>query len=270
MLLAGGLLAPLISRKRAVVLAATSVGVGLLALVSAPLTGATTNPALWLNTAGTNRYALPLLLAAGLAIAMLGRTPGLPRVTAIAALLLGLLINLAAATKYVPTSIELPTPSYAAGGLVVGLAGVLAAGLATRRRPNRLILEGAALLACAVLALALASGSDGFLARSVAHAGFAGPIDWFDAQPAYIHGSAPIAMADLSMATFAGDRYQHPLELIPPDASCAAVRARAEHGWVVVVTTPFPDFRQFTAAQCLASQRPLQTDEEFTVYGPRS
>ncbi|HEY5196453.1 MAG TPA: hypothetical protein VIJ51_05450 [Solirubrobacteraceae bacterium] len=269
-LLAGGLLAPLLRRKREILAAAAAVGLGLLGYANAPLTGATTDPALWLNTAGTNRYVLPVLVAAGLAIGLLGRTRGLPRTAALGVLSLGLLVNLAAATKYVPTSIELPPLSYATLGAVAGVLGVLGAGVAAQRQPGRLIVGGAGLVACVALALALASGSDGFLARSVVNAPFAGPIDWFDAQPGYVHGSAPIAMADLSMATLAGDRYQHPLELIPADASCPAVRARARRGWVVVTTSPFPGFRQFTAARCLASLRPLETDEELTVYGPGS
>jgi hypothetical protein len=271
-LLLGGLCAPLVCRRRAVVAAAAAVGLGLLAWANAPVTGAPTNPGLWELTASTNRYVLPVLVAAGVAVGLLGREGGRARAAAIGLLGLGIVVNLAGAGKYAPTSIELPPARWVGLGVVLGVAAAAAAGLAARREPGRVVLAGVGLVAGVVLALGLAWGSGGFLARSVgaADAPFVGPVAWFDGQPGYIHGSAPIAMADLTVATLAGDRYQHPLELIAADAPCAAVRARARAGWVVVTTFLFPGFRPFTAARCLAGERPLDTDLGYAVYGPGS
>jgi hypothetical protein len=288
-LLASGLLAPLVSRRRAVAAAAGAVGLGLLAWANAPLTGAPTNPGLWELTASTNRYVLPVLVAAGLSLGLLGRQGGLPRAVATGLLGLAFVVNLVGAGRYVPTSIELPPARWIVLGLLAGVALPLAAAVLDRRGLRRradprglanvdprglpgLPLAGASLVLAGALALALAWGSSGFLARSVAaaNAPFVGPVAWFDAQPGYIHGSAPIAMADLTVATLVGDRYQHPLDLIPANAPCPAVRARARLGWVVVTTFAFPGFRQFTAARCLAGERALDTDVGYAVYGPAS
>jgi hypothetical protein len=342
-LLAGGLLAPLVSRRRAVVLAAGSVGLGLLAWANAPVTGAPTNPGLWELTASTNRYVLPVLLAGALAVGLLGSDPdrravGGPdrgrgrgrgvgrdpdrargrgsgrgwdpgRICAVGVLGLGLVVNIVGASKYVPTSIELPPAKWCALGVLAGMALALVVRVVRPREPGglapspgvglpsgrrraagvgvtsgrgpaagvalprgSLLAAGVGLLAGIALALGLAWGSSGFLARSVAaaNAPFVGPVAWFDRQPGYVHGSAPIAMADLTVATLAGDRYQHPLELIPAEAPCAAVRARARAGWVVVTTFAFPGFRTFTAARCLAAERPLDVDVGYAVYGPAS
>jgi len=271
-LLAGGLLAPLVSRRRAVWLAGASVGLGLLAWANAPVTGAPANPGLWELTASTNRYVLPVLVAAGLALGLLGRAGGLARRVSIGVLGLGLVVNVVGASRYVPTSIELPPAGWIVAGVLAGALTAVAAGVRGGREPGRILLAGVGLVAGLGLALGLAWGSGGFLSRSVAaaNAPFVGPVAWFDSQPGYIDGSAPIAMADLTVATLAGDRYQHPLELIAADASCAAVRARARVGWVVVTTFQFPGFRPFTAARCLAGERPLDTDLGYAVYGPGS
>ncbi|HEX3873562.1 MAG TPA: hypothetical protein VHW26_05415, partial [Solirubrobacteraceae bacterium] len=282
-LLAGGLLAGLVSRRRPVMLAAGAVGLGLLAWANAPITGAPANPALWELTASTNRYVLPVLVAAGLAIGLLGRAGRHQRTVAVGLLGVGLVVNVAGASKYAPTSIELPPAVWIVLGAAAGVAVALAAGPVGHRehpgserpparRPARAAVAGAGLVGGLGLALALAWGSAGFLGRSVAAADapFVGPVAWFDAQPGYLDGSAPIAMADLTVATLAGDRYQHPLELIAADAPCAAVRAWARTGWVVVTTFAFPGFRSFTAARCLAGERALDTDVGYAVYGPAS
>jgi hypothetical protein len=270
--LVGGLVAPLVKRTRPVVLAGGAVGLGLLAWANAPVTGAPTNPGLWELTASTNRYVLPVLVAAGLALGLVGRAAGRGRTAATVVLGLGVLVNLAGATKYVPASIELPPARWIGLGVVLGVGAAGAAGFKRGRAPGRISLAGVGLVAGLGLALGLAWGSGGFLARSVgaADAPFVGPVAWFDGQPGYVHGSAPIAMADLTVATLAGDRYQHPLELIAADAPCAAVRARARAGWVVVTTFLFPGFRPFTAARCLAGERALDTDLGYAVYGPQS
>jgi hypothetical protein len=271
-LLVGGLVAPLVSRRRAVVLAAGSVGLGLLAWANAPVTGAPTNPGLWELTASTNRYVLPVLVAAGLAISLAGRGGGGARSAAVGVLGVGLAVNVVGASRYIPTSIELPPAAWLLAGAGVGVLAAGAAGLRGGREPGRMVLTGVGLAGAVGLALCLAWGSGGFLARSVgaANAPFVGPVAWFDTQPGYLDGSAPIAMADLTVATLAGDRYQHRLELIAADASCASVRARARAGWVVVTTFVFPGFRPFTATRCLAGERALDRDVGYAVYGPGS
>ncbi len=271
-LLAGGLLAPLVSRRRAVVLAGGAVGLGLLAWAGAPVTGAPTNPGLWELTASTNRYVLPVLVFGGVALGLLGRTSRRGELAAAGVLVIGLVVNVAGASRYVPTSIETPPAGWIALGLLGGVAAGLAAGAVGRGGPGRVVMAGLGMVAGVGLALGLAWGSGGFLGRSVgaANAPFVGPVAWFDRQPGYVDGSAAIAMADLTVATLAGDRYQHRLVLIGADEPCAAVRGRARVGWVVVTTFVFPGFRPFTAARCLAGERALFRDVGYAVYGPGS
>ena len=271
-LLAAGLLGPVVSRRRAVIVGAGAVGLGLLAWASAPVTGAPANPGLWELTASTNRYFLPVLVAASVAVGLLGRASRRGCSVALGVLGLGLVVNVAGAGRYVPTSIETPPAAWIVLGLAGGALAALAAGLVGRGGPGRFVLAGVGMVAGLGLALGLAWGSGGFLGRSVvaADAPFVGPVAWFDRQPGYSDGSAPIAMADLTVATLAGDRYQHRLELIGAQEPCAAVRARARAGWVVVTTFVFPGFRSFTAARCLAGERALFRDVGYAVYGPGS
>jgi hypothetical protein len=271
-LLAGGLLGALVSRRRPVVLAGGAVGLGLLAWASAPVTGAPTNPGLWELTASTNRYVLPVLVAAGVAVGLLGRASRRGCTVALGLLGAGLVVNLAGASRYVPTSIETPPAGWLVLGLAGGASAALAAGLVGRGGPGRIALAGVGIVAGLGLALGLAWGSGGFLGRSVAAADapFVGPVAWFDRQPGYVDGSATISMADLTVATLVGDRFQHRLELIGAQEPCGAVRARARAGWVVVTTFVFPGFRAFTAARCLAGERALFRDLGYAVYGPGS
>ena len=179
-----------------------------------------------------------------------------------------------------PTSIELPPARWIA-------LGVLGGGLAARRR---LAFWAAAIRGgwlwpvsgwpgVSGVALALAWGSGGFLARSVAaaNAPFVGPVAWFDSQPGYIHGSAPIAMADLTVATLAGDRYQHRARAAPGRRAVRAVRARARArmggrhdvplpGLPVVHRRPLPRGRATTRHGCRV--RGVRAREHLGVRAP--
>jgi hypothetical protein len=122
-----------------------------------------------------------------------------------------------------------------------------------------------------VLAVAfLAVSAPGWLWRESEHAGYGHALLAFMlSQPGFLSGSQPISFAPGVIASLAGPRLRHPIELIPASESCAAVQARVKRGWVVVfpgeyaagITTPFD------AAACLAGERPIYAYEGAVVYG---
>jgi hypothetical protein len=153
-----------------------------------------------------------------------------------------------------------------AGRLLLGVAlGALVAAVLSR-------LPRMATVAAGVVAVGLlASAASGYVARNAAaNSTFAAPVlQWFATQPAWVHGSDPIAVAPNQIGPLAGDRLRHDVQLIGTHESCAQIHARELRGWVVVrvidprilaLLAPAP------AQQCLAGERPVFDDGAFRVY----
>ena len=123
----------------------------------------------------------------------------------------------------------------------------------------------------AVGALGLAASASGYVKRHAqTNATFAAPVvRWFADRPDFRDGSAPISTAPQSIGPLAGDRLQHDVELIPGDASCASVRARARRGFVVIRVLPArirSYLVPYTAADCLVRERTIFAGGGLLVY----
>jgi hypothetical protein len=122
-----------------------------------------------------------------------------------------------------------------------------------------------------LLAGGLAVAAPGYVARNAAtNTTFAAPLlRWFSAQPAFRDGGDPIATTAPRIGLLAGAELRHGLELIGQSESCAGIRARARHGWVVVLDFPtflIKFFPTSPAGACLAGERPRFVDGGFRVY----
>jgi hypothetical protein len=272
LVLALGLVAPLLRPRRRVVAAWAATLVGLATWVTAPFTGATDDVIFDLS-AVTTRYLLPTFGAAAVAIA-LAAEGGRRRRLAVAGVLAGGCIWSIAASHdlviaFIPRS----------GVLVAGaLAGAAGAGLllpALARLPPLRVPRLAAVALASVLAALLAGASHGFAVRQgqASWLRSTGLVTWAAEQPEWLEGRFPIGFAPEIIGTLAGDRLQHPIALVGQTESCASIAARARGGWVVLGTFPFAARRQpFSAARCLRGAPPgtriLYRDPLFTVFGP--
>jgi hypothetical protein len=98
-------------------------------------------------------------------------------------------------------------------------------------------------------------------------------VSWAATQAAWRDEGFPIAFAPQLVAPLAGDRLQHPIELVGRTEPCAAIAARARRGWVVLGRFPFADRRTpFSADRCLErvprGTRVVYGDASFSVIGP--
>jgi hypothetical protein len=290
-LIVGVLLAPLAatrlaggrpsSGQRRVVLGAVAVAaLALAAWLAAPVTGLARAPGLArpgdLAVSGL-RYMLPALLTAIVAIAVAGRVS--PRATTAAGAVLGVAVgtNVAALTGLGPPF----TPSLAVLGAGVGCGLALLAitigleRLARGRHASAVSgAVGGAVLAAA-LGGALAAAAPGYVkrfSRLEASTALGRPVAaWFVTQPGFQHGHRPIAFATRApIAALAGDRFNHPLDVIPPFETCPRVVERARAGWVVVSPPGygygFLSTDPYTTPRCLAGRPPAYDDGAFRVY----
>ncbi len=248
-----GVAAPVVRRRRAVLAAAALALFALLTWMSAPFTGAADDPVLDVS-ATTTRYLLPTLSAAAAAAALTGSR-------LLAALLAVSAVWSVHETQHLPL-LAMPSLATLAAGAV---AGALAAWVA---RPVPAVRLAVAAGAVAVLV----ASADGFARRQGAAGLMASSplVTWAAAQPAWRDGDFPIAFAPQLVAPLAGDRLQHPIELIGRTEACAAIGERARRGWVVLGRFPFADRRTpFTADRCLRTPprgtRVLYGDASFTV-----
>ena len=263
LVLALGLLAPLFSRRRQVLAASGAALLSLLLWMQAPYTGAASDPVLDISLT-TVRYLLPGICAATLAVALAARdTGGLPRAIAVGTLGVAVAFNLLESQRL--TFPGMPSLALLVAGAVFGAGAALAVRYIPR--PPSLVLALGGGLAAVV---ALTVVADGLVRRQGGIDRYAsgGVVSWLAAQDAFDDEEFPIASAPFMIAVLAGDRLQHDIELIPRDEPCAAVRARARRGLVVIGTAPFADKRAaFTAGACLRSARPLFADRSYRVYG---
>ena len=290
-LVLGALLAPLAAtrlanlrpspgQRRALLTAAVVAVLAVVAWLLAPVTGLPRARGLArpgdLAVSGL-RYLLPALLAAIVAIAVAARGPRRAAIAAEGVLALATGLNLGALADLGPPF----TPSLLvlAAGIAFG-GGLLAVAMAIERlargrRPPALAgAVGGAVLA-ALVGGSLAVAAPGYVERSSRLAQSSalgrGVTAWFVTQPNFKHGHRPIAFATRApIAALAGDRFNHPLNVIPPLESCPRVAERARAGWVVVSPQSygygFLSVDPYTTPACLARRAPAYDDGTFRVY----
>ncbi|MDX6650223.1 MAG: hypothetical protein QOJ97_2174 [Solirubrobacteraceae bacterium] len=263
--LAGGLLAPLLAPRRAVVAAAAATAASLLLWARSPFTGLPGVAVLEQTAASTDRYLMPACAAAALALALAARGPGLRALAARALLAGGLGWELVRFGELAfPVRPSLGTLALGAGaGVVVALA--LRPAVRLVPAPARLGVAGLA------LAAALAPAADGWLARHARTRQFdAAVAQWFAARPGWQEDRRPVAMEPIVAGPLSGDRLRHPVQLIASRETCAEVAARRRRGWVVVYAisrlSPVP--LRAPALRCLAGQAPAYADATVRVFGP--
>ena len=293
-LLAGALVAPLLSRSRAVLGAAGATALGLLLWTRAPFTGLPGVDVLAGAAASTDRYLMPTLAAATLTLVLASR--GSPEADArsgesaarerprsrlaarrgrgprwgppaarglLGAAVLWDLVRLA--------DVGFPVrPSTAT--LLAGAAAGAVAAWALRPFLLRAVPAPARLPALTFLAaLALAPAADGWLARHARTQQFdASVASFFAAQPGWEDTDEPVAMEPATAGPLAGDRLSHRVELIRSHESCARIARRRREGWVVLfdIARASPVALETPAARCLAGQRPVYAAPALRVFAP--
>ena len=272
-MLAGAFLAPLVTRRREVLLGAAVTAASMLLWLSAPTTGAAEEGTTF-GTLSTLRYTLPALAAAitTLALGARGEGPGGP--FAVGVLGVALAVNV-----FQTADLGFPNVPGPAVPLLGAALGAAAAFVLTRLRPERLapLPRGAAWAAGAAAVVSagamLAAGAPGFLERHArAYAastyGEAPMIAWLARQPEFRDGSEPVAMSPVPNAPVVGDDLGHRLELIPLDEPCTLVRERVRRGWVLLNYLQLS--AGFSAAGCLDHLRPAVEGPSFRAYRPAS
>jgi hypothetical protein len=254
-LLAGGLLAPIWSRRREVAAAALVTLAALIAWASAPFTGAGAAAFLQVNTL---RYLIPALAAGGLALALSGRFEGRSRawVALALAVALGWSVKTYLDDAYLPGEATLFAATLVAAAITAALA---------RAAPR---LRALPLFAAVGATALIAAGGDSYVERHAQAKDFtSGITNYFAGQERWRDGSAPIAFSPTPIAPLAGNRLRHPLDLIDSTETCAQVRARVAEGWVVVRDVDRELFGTLPAEQCLATLKPAFDDGVHRVYG---
>jgi hypothetical protein len=270
-LLAGALVAPLLTRRREVLAAAAAALLSLLLWMAAPMTGVSDNPGFDPGTGDAVRYLLPGLGAAALALALAARTGGIRGGLAAAVLGAAVVLDLVQAFQLgFPSA---PSPATPLAGALVGAVLVAGAGVASRRLRAgplvrlRLPAAVAGALAAVVAGALLSALAPGYLRRHAEPGQWdSGLVSWFDAR----RGDArPVAISSAVHALLAGDRLQRRVELIPPSEPCAAVERRRARGWVVFTEIVRRRLRA-DVRDCFGSERPAFRDRSFRVFAPRA
>ncbi len=269
LLLACGMLAPLLAwRRRRVMVAAAAVAVGLLVWARSPVTGISPSGALPETVFSTTRYALPVVAAACVALA-LAATDARSRLRLVA------LLALAAATvvNLVQTFglgfPDAPTALTPLAGAAIGAAVAAASAWLPRRaaisgRPAAAAVAGGAIAACALLAIP----ASGFMKRHAAtgSSAVAPAVAWLAADPEYSDSHAPVATTPAFIGPLAGDRLQHRLTAIPPRVTCAQIAARARTQYLVVYGGTLGEAPPQPIKRCLP--RPAFDNGQIAIYRP--
>lgn len=264
LLLAGGVLAPLLARTRQ---AWAAGGLTLLALLvwgRAPFTGIDEDTAL---AVGAVRYLLPALAMAVLSLCIAARDGGRGARRAV-----GALFVLAAFVSSSKTFGDLGFPYVPSGGTVTLLAVAGAAAALLLSRVPRTLRPVLPALAVAGAVVGLAAAADGYVQRQTE----AGTLDQGVlraalADPWWRGGDGPIHMGPLTAALLRGDRLDHPVSLLRSDAPCRNVRALP--GWKVVVTARAAPRAGRGSAEarrllaCLRGTPVVHREENFVVHG---
>jgi peptidoglycan/LPS O-acetylase OafA/YrhL len=285
LVLAAGLLAPLRDkglRRALAVSAALSIGVFLIWSVSWG-SGMQTSPEL-ATPAGWSisalRYLLPGIALAIISVALATRVSGAIGWLASLLLAVALIWSIAAAARFgSPWTPSLRT--LAAGAVAGALAAAIALairrpGIRGARRPAWLS-AGAAVAAAVVLGVLMVPVANGYIERSTKITGSTQPapemVAWFIDQPGFEEGDYPVWLASRAvMSSFAGDHFQHPLELVPARASCRSVKELARRRPLVVTTSEWFQgiigVNPYSAPACLADSPPDYRRGDYTVLLP--
>ncbi len=272
-LLAAGVLAPLVSRRRAV-LGASAAALGLTLLWTlAPYTGLSDRADLQALGQSTYRYLLPAILAATLALALAAR--GRAATIVVLAVLVGstawsAVEVLDAGSPFVPSA-WLVLASLA-GGAILGLLAIRVPFSRYRRLNDTQVPVGA--LVAVVGALLLVPAAENWTRRhALTEFEDHELVRWIVEQPGFEDGDDPVAQTPIVNAALAGDRLRHPIPLVTEREGCAALRARARTGWVVVRTTPVPEWEatRRPVERCLREEsRPVYESALYRVYRARA
>ncbi|HEV2753618.1 MAG TPA: hypothetical protein VGV36_07270 [Solirubrobacteraceae bacterium] len=265
-LVVGGVLAWLLARRRAVVLASVATAVATFAWMGAPYTGMATDAYVDMSLY-VIRYLMPAVSAGAVALALASRGRGMRAIVAIG------LLALAAAGSGV-ASLDIGYPRMPSARLL-GVGALAGAGLLVvwawlaARGPR--VLRASVGVVPVVAAVVLAVGASGYVERHArTDATFATPvIAWFAAQEGFRDGDAPISLSPQVIGPLAGDRLQHDVNLIPGRAPCREVRARAREGFVVVRDLPALTrsyLEPYRAGECLADEPAIFSDAGIRVY----
>jgi hypothetical protein len=268
LLLAGGLVAPLLSRSHAVLLASATAALALVLWTSAPLTGIADDPRVDFSLA-TLRYMLPVIAAAALPLALCAAAG--PRRAVAVSLLLAAALGWNIERGWALGFPDVPSPIVPLAGAAVGAAAALLLGRrAAAPHPTRVPGIQVAIATAIVAGLLMAPAASGYLERhgSIAQNYDAALMRFFQTQPEFDdRDGLSFGMYPTLLGPLAGERLQHEIELIPADESCARAEQRARQGWVVLAYRPFgvPQPRRGLQA-CFAGRRPIFDDGSFRVY----
>jgi hypothetical protein len=171
----------------------------------------------------------------------------------------GLAIELVQAFRLdFPTILSPLTPL---AGAVVGAALVWGLSSLRLRLPPRPALVAGAL----ALGALLAWPASGYLERHAQSKVFAtGVTTWMAQQP---DDDKPVYSAPLVLGPLAGDRLQRELVPLPRATDCAALRAQARRGYVLLYIGP-PDDRGVAALRRCMRRPASFSDAAFRVWAP--
>lgn len=254
----GALAIALWARTRAVLFAAAAALVSAFIWMNAPFTGVFgSNRAFDVGTGDATRYLLPGAACAVLAVALASRRGGALRWVCA-------LVLLAAAAIGVQQTFDLGFPN--APAVATPLAGLLVGGLAAAALTRLRIPAVRGALTASFVALLLAGGAlgalaaDGYVRRHGTTGTRESPVAaWFTSQKAWRDDERPVASTWSLVATLAGDRLQHPLELVGAREACARGEAA---GWLVVDRA---EARARGAEPC--GLPPPYADQYYEAYG---
>lgn len=267
-LLAGGLVAPLLARRRRIVwIASAAAAVSFLAWSRAPFTGV---PPAELRIAegvfSTTRYLAPAIAAAVLALGLAADGRGLRALLAQFTLIAGIAIELVQTFRLgwpaMPAATT-PLAGAVAGAAVAALLHV-ARGWRIPRPPPAAIRPGLLVAAVALGAL-LAVPASGYVRRHARSEVFAhGLSGWMAGRP---DDSRTVWSTPVTVATLTGDHVRRRLRPIPTDEGCAALRAHARRDYVVVFVGPLPAPVRPNLSRCIR-RAPSYADDAFRAWAP--
>jgi hypothetical protein len=270
-LLAGAFVAPLLVRRRAVLIASLVAFGSFVLWVQAPFTGV---PPTFIRiiegTFSTTRYLMPGLAASVLALSLAAGAGGGRGVGARVAQV----VLAAAGTINLVQAFRLgfpPMPS-ALTALAGAALGAVVAGVEHYLGPRRPRLSLGRWVRPALVAGALGVGAllalpaSGYVGRHVStHAFASGLSGWLNARP---DDGRPVSSAPIVVGPLTGDRLRRPLRPIPLGAGCAEMRRRARDGYVVLYVSPPADPGILALARCLAPRAPDYADRQFKAWAP--